>query len=400
MQYIPNLINFQNWWISGIFRNVFTTYYYVIMALHTVCRICKEYIMSSVNIIKEWVKEKEYIQIFALTRNIANIEGKNNLEYRDVVIYSYISFRTKNGESTNKKKIEKKFCFDWDSIKKSISKLESYNLIKTEHNDSMYAREPDGECRNWFVFHKKIEKEKHWFDHITYYRMYITEKRAKKYHGEQMKDGKLHNKSMLSFKENSLYWILCSIGRQVDNNKDILVKEYQRKSGLAALCLMSERGVANALKRLIELGLVEQNGSKYIIHRPAPNQIYFWKTKATSTVESKNSKETTSQELILSKDLTYRLGGHINKNVLREMDRVGKLLVEKYGCENDYEKIRELFQYILDTYPIRKQTIFYEFIAHRLEQLIEIAHQKNKYNVSCIHLLRSNIDHAMTNWGG
>lgn len=353
--------------------------------------------MSVVNIINEWFKEKEYVQVFAVNKTINNIEGKNSLEYRDVIIYSFLSFRTKNNEVTTKKKIEKKFNYDWDSIKKSICKLESCKLVKVHDDNSMTALEPNGETKSWFAYHKKIDSQKHWYDNITYYRMYITDPAAKK-SLEPMRDGKTYNKSMLSCKENVLYWVLCSISKQVDNKQVFLVKEYQRKNGLAALCLMSERGVANSLKRLAELGLVEQSGNKYIIRRPAANQIYFWKTKSTATEEYKNKKETTREELILSKDLKYRLGGHINKNVLREIDRIGKLLVEKYGCEKDYEKIRDLFQHILDKYPKYKYETFFEFVAWRMEQLIQESHQKNRFNVSCIYLLRNNIDKAMSQW--
>lgn len=301
--------------------------------------------MSRTQIINEWMNGKEYIQVFCTNKNIKDSNVNYCLEYRDILIYSFVSFKTKNDERTNRKRVEKKFSFDWSSITKSVEKLRSLNLIVIHADKSMTALEPMGETRNWFAFCKNPDVSLHWYDQIAKYRLYQTNKEEKRERKNNVETGRKHNKSMLSLKENAVFWRLIALCCQ-GNSPETLKKDFQRKSGLAILCLMSERGIANALNRLQYLGLVEQQKAGFLIHIPAPNQMGFWKSRPP-----KKKEETTVEELILHKDLKYRIGGEIDEYLLHEIDRLGRLMTTKYGCSKDYQIIRETFQHILDKFP-------------------------------------------------
>lgn len=350
--------------------------------------------MSRTQIINGWMDGKEYIQIFCINKNIINTQGKYSLEFRDLMIYSYISFRTKNDEKTNRKRIEKKFSFDWSSIRKSIEKLTSLNLLVVHEDKAMTALEPTGETSNWFVFCKNADFDRHWFDRIAKYRVYLTDKTEKKERKSNIETGKKNNKSMLSLKENAVFWRLISLCQQTDS-REILKKDFQRKSGLALLCLMSDRGVANSLKRLQYLGLVEPQGKSFLVHKPAPNQMGFWKNRPPK----KKKEETTAEELILSKDLKYRIGGAIDKNLLLLIDKLGRLATKRYGCEKDYQIIREAFQMVLDRYPKWKYDNLFVFTAY-LEEVLKKAHKENKSPNSCAPLFRYLVEKELGKMGG
>ena len=203
---------------------------------------------------------------------LAAIQTRPAITCYDSLVYGYLLFLSKKGNSSTRSAIAKSLRLDRASTIRSLARLSDLGLVRIT-NVRIEAMEPTGQAHKLFMYRKDAEGD--WQGRFVYDRVWLPKK-----------------PSDLPVRANLLFWRLYRIGYSVKGLPGHLVvggnpkkiPTYLTGEYLSRAIQCDPKTIRSSLKRLRDLGLITvfKREQGFVIGiRPLGDNVKLWRKRWT-----------------------------------------------------------------------------------------------------------------------